>query len=803
MVRETNSGEGGKDSLTEKEASSEGTRATENIVSRRNFIKGVSLASLGAVGLSKASNPVSAVEESAMTETQVDVSNGEEVSGIIDNVSSGELLVFPAGTFTWSARALVTVDNWGIRCDPDTVFEVPTGWGDGDMGLILKTVSGGSVADNFLLENLTVDSPGRAAPHIRLGARTTARVDGLHYRMNGPLSNGQHGNGITAFVTDADGTLEIKDYRQFNNGDLGGYGGGDSRIGIFVGNRNDGTVHLINPVLQGFPNNGCYVSRQPGTVIVDGGLLMNNNVSAVRVSGGVEVRNTTIVIDIDEYLDGPGVIDATAHNTRGLWGDSRDAGTAGGTITGVSVINRSYRRCTGLVENGMDNPWMDVADSQFLLDADVTGANADSGEIEVLSCGFDGSSPGTAGIGNITGSGNHLNPDIDPGQVTVESNDGYAFDWSQTHAETPGRPTDSDSSTLDRTITFDGSDAGWTDYEVTVSGDIETNPDVGTFDPDDAIDGSTASGFVNGGVDGYVFSGEITAIAVDGDADVLVDGEVMDPDALDGADPVLTTDGPTELTSSSVRLNGTLEDLGSASEVAVGFDWRATGEDTWKNVSAGSYAQTGSFSATLSELAAGTQYEYRAVGTTAGGTTSTGSTASFATDDDSTTIDRTITFDGSDAGWTDYEVTVSGDIETNPDVGTFDPDDAIDGSTASGFVNGGVDGYVFSGEITAIAVDGDADVLVDGEEIDVSSSELPNSIVLDSRSYDGEASYELTVSGDLNADSAMTSGNTYSIAGSTVSGSVTDGRHGYRFSGDLVAFQMDGEADLSIEDNDS
>ena len=244
------------------------------------------------------------VDESKMTEHKVDISNGDEVSEIVRNVESGELLVFPSGTFSWSEKAEVYIDDWGIQCQSDTVFEVPVGLGDGERARLLKTVDGNNIADNFLLKNLTFDSPGRAAPGLRLGVRSVAHVDGLHYRMNGPTSNQQQENGISAKVTNEDGVLRIDEYRQFNNGDLGGYASGDSRVGIFVGAGHQGTVHLVNLVLQGFPNTGCYVSRQEGTVRIEEGLLANDNVSAVRVSGGIEVHDTTIFIDTDHYVDG-------------------------------------------------------------------------------------------------------------------------------------------------------------------------------------------------------------------------------------------------------------------------------------------------------------------------------------------------------------------------------------------------------------------------------------------------------------------------------------------------------------------
>jgi hypothetical protein len=369
---------------------------------------------------------------------EADVSPGDEVSDIVEDIEAGELLVFPSGRFTWSTTAHVIVDDWGIKAQDDTVFEVPSGAGIGDHAKLLATHLAKGTADNFVLENLTFDSPGRAAPALLLGVRNQAHVDGLQYRMNGPLDNQMHDNGLKAYVTNEDGVLQVDGYRQFNNADLGAYADGTSRVGVWVGPKNRGTVHLRNPVLQGFPNNACYVSRQPGTVVIEGGLLMNNNVSAVRVSGGVEVVDTTVYIDIDRYLDGPGTIAAPAHNTRGVWGDSKEAGTRGGLVRNTSFIIRSYRRSTGLATM-LNNPKMTVRNCQFRLDTDLTGVQADDGKIVVDDCHFSGESTGsTAGIGSITGPGGYIAPNIDPGDVPVQDTDS-TFDWSRTHPETPGR----------------------------------------------------------------------------------------------------------------------------------------------------------------------------------------------------------------------------------------------------------------------------------------------------------------------------------------------------------------------------
>lgn len=349
-----------------------------------------------------------------------DVSPGDEVSGIVDAIDSQELVVFPSGRFTWTEQARVTRDQWGVICQDDTVFEVPVGLGDNEDGEVITTDYRSGIADEFLLQGLTFDAAGRAAPGLGLGVRNTATVTGLEYLMNGPTSDREHENGIRAYVENPDGCLRIDDYYQFNNGDLGGFGGGDSRIGIWVGSENEGTIHLRNPVLQGFPNNACYVSYQPGQVIIDGGLLSNNNVSAVRVSGGVTVRDTTVYLDVDDYLEGPGVLEASAHNTRGLWGDNSGPGADGGLASNVTFIINSYQRCTGLATL-FNNPMMTVRDSQFLLNTDIAAVQVDSGVIAVEGCQFNGgASSATAGVGDITGSGNHVASNIDPGDVPVD-----------------------------------------------------------------------------------------------------------------------------------------------------------------------------------------------------------------------------------------------------------------------------------------------------------------------------------------------------------------------------------------------
>ncbi|WP_284011188.1 hypothetical protein [Haloarcula pelagica] len=463
---------------------------------------------IGAVGGGDATGArQTTVDTSTMTERYVEPPIND-AADVLNTIQDGQLLVFPAGTFRWEETAVVTANNWGIRCNPRTKFEVPAGLGDDSNGLLLRTIVNNDVADNFLLENLWFQSPGRAAPGMRLGVETNAHVDRLHYDLDGPQSQGPQENALSVLVTEPSGTLRIDNFRQYNNGDIGGYAGGESRIGIFAGQRNQGTIHLRNPVLQGFPNNACYVSRQPGTVIVEDGLLMNNNVSAVRVSGGVEVRDTTIVIDTERYTDGPGVIDGGQHNTRGVWGDNRGAGTDGGLVTNSSFVLHNFERSSGLVDI-LQNPVVTVRDSQFLLDDNVIAVNAETASVNVQGSTIDGGSVGSiAGVGTILGSGNTVAPNIYPGTLPVSSNADDQFDWRTVHEATPieGASTPS----YEHTLSIWGTNR--VDYELTTTGElVKGSATEGSDDVTENSDGTwTATGAVDSGdFDTYTFDGRV------------------------------------------------------------------------------------------------------------------------------------------------------------------------------------------------------------------------------------------------------------------------------------------------------
>jgi len=201
----------------------------------------------------------------------------------------------------------------------------------------------------------------------------------------------------------------------------------------------------------------------------------------------------------------------------------------------------------------------------------------------------------------------------------------------------------------------------------------------------------------------------------------------------------VSTDSATDVAETSASLNGELTTLNGADSAEALFEYRQSGASSWTTTASQTLSSTGSFSQTVDSLSTDAEYEFRAVVTVDGDTADTGSANTF-----STGLANSLKIDGSDIGHeVTYEITVSDEI-VNGDLAN--DNDSIEGSTAVGQVNGGIDTYEFAGEITEIQVSEELPIYVNGTQIDISAFDSSPSI----------DRYEVTEAGSKNPHANIT-----------------------------------------------
>ncbi|MFD1562837.1 hypothetical protein ACFR99_04665 [Haloarchaeobius amylolyticus] len=153
---------------------------------------------------------------------------------------------------------------------------------------------------------------------------------------------------------------------------------------------------------------------------------------------------------------------------------------------------------------------------------------------------------------------------------------------------------------------------------------------------------------------------------------------------------------------------------------------------------------------------------------------------------DDTPLENVLLIDGiGSSGSSRYEFRVSGRVEkSNYRAASINDDDVIDDGHVTGTVGGWRDAYKFSGELQEITVDGDADVSLNGEEIDTSDDddELSTLTIVGNGN---EVSYEATVDGSIEI---VSGDGAESLSDSSVRGTIERDVHRFRFSGNLVEF---------------
>lgn len=335
--------------------------------------------------------------------------------------------------------------------------------------------------------------------------------------------------------------------------------------GIFLRRSHAGHVDVRHTYIEGFGNNAVYGSNPGqsgggnGSVTVENAYHRDNTVAQFRIgTPGSVVRNSLAIVNDPEGLRGDYISGNDNFNARGIWARRPNE---------VDVENCSvYVSPEDIDPDGAfeasNDAVLNVTDCDLNPDAPKVQETASGGEVRINGLG---ETP-TADV--IGGGGVPLSPEMAASgerEMPAPSelpDSGATSGGSDGSGDTDGSDGDSDSLSR-RTLAIDGTGAGWTDYEFTVSGSLSDDPDVGSLGSGDSIEGTTASGFVNGGIDGYRFTGEVTDVTLDGDATLLVDGTEYDGGSADGqdADDSGSEDGDGESTDAEkvLAIDGTGE----------------------------------------------------------------------------------------------------------------------------------------------------------------------------------------------------------------------------------------------------
>ncbi|MFP8954775.1 right-handed parallel beta-helix repeat-containing protein [Natrialbaceae archaeon A-arb3/5] len=670
-----------------------------------------------------------------MSERTLSISDGDDLSAHVANASGGELLVVPEGTYEWNRTLSFSRQNWGIRGDGDVTIMVPGRRGHGTKNDYVLNTSG----DNVFISNLTFDSDGRPATGFRCIVNQRAEFRNITVASDGPQSwNDSQTNMFNVGAESSNGEVLLDGIVAYNNGDIAQYNGGQSRIGIWC--SRSGKLTVKNSVLSGFPNNGIY-TRMPGEMEIDNCVFANNNVGSIRLGGSNEVvKNCTFYLDVSrdetDTSTGRGNLNAGA-----ITADNRGRASNGGYVRDCSFVVQNMPNSTGAIRF-LDNNWIEVEDCQFLLDdGGVSGVGwNNSGSVRLRNVTFDTEN----GSGATVASGGGRYPtvenvsassDLRSGSINVSTDD-YQFDWDQAHDypnpsfedrdEEDDSGNGSDDPELPNVIVIDGEGSSErSDYEFAVDGEVEHSEHFSEYGTGGEIDGGSVAGFVRGGIDGFRFEGELTALDVEDGPTVRVNGTEVDPDDIgDEEDEEGNDDG---------GLERTLEIDGNGSADRSEYQFVVTEEIE--------------HSEDLSTFGTGGEIdESEVTGFVRGGTDGfrfAGEFETFEIDDgptirvDGDVVDpdelgsneeddegdqplpNVLVIDGEGSSErADYEFAVDGEVDHSEHFSEYGTGGEIDGSDVTGFVRGGKDGFRFNGELTALDVEDGPTIRVNGTDID-------------------------------------------------------------------------------------
>ena len=792
---------------------------SKSLLNRRNYLR-LSAVAAGTVALASGGASAATSRRGISFDRVVDAvedlgwdPNGNDPIDI--PTENGLLIEVPPGEYVFEGtgenRGPVEGDlyNWGLR-----------GTGDHWTDVVFRTSNGKSTrfmncgwdSDGVLLENVTFDHTdsrtGGDIGHTIRGRDNIEVHDVEHVGMSGkePYCRWT----MHPHVTDPDGVANIVNYRKTGPSVFTGHGGSDGGGGVFSGH--EGTANFIDCRIENQGGDGgLYTGKHNGQTNFYGCYFANNDMGVMRMGAGSEMHNCTVVVDWENahpdnvVLDGDWGDNAPT-GTAGVYSTSAQFGKSGGGIYDTDILlKNTYHK--GQAAIAINNSEGDMEIKRCHIQCDIDGMPAIWGRNPAdqrLSNHETPEKPWGLTIEDcsITGTTDHPAILLDhrhgsvvrncciqmdgPGEgIVLESSDDCVVE--DTNVNTTGEATvfrncSASTSNITHGEGCPVPDGTWTKSD----GSTETDSTDGSDSDGGSSDGSTTDtpprdrdGTIELTADSgptwyHIKAGEAVdpgakANLTDPTADAYADRQLAPDEVVGcvgggGVDSWEITGGIVEFSatqSMAVTLAGEAVDPGAIADVGTP-GWPSDPDAGW----------------TESDL-------------TDDGSTSDGSTSDSTSDAVEATELIEIVGQGE---YATYEFSVDGALEGD----SLNAEDEIAGTDASGAVSGGTDSYLFGGSITAFSADGPVTVAINGEEVDPSTLGISRTLTV--VGFGESASYSFSVSGAIeNNPDEGTFDTQDNISGASAEGAVLGGTDGYRFSGDVESFTLQGEAAVYVD----
>ncbi len=708
------------------------TRSDDGVLDRRDYLKLTGATAATGAGFSLASSSASAATshhgisfdrvKHAVNDLGMDPNGNDPIDDDIE-FTNGTLIEFPPGEYLVQNKVYENgLHRWGIRGTGSDRGQVRFRPPNGDTQTLFQ-INGYDFRDDctdILIENVTFDQSATTATaasnqfYIKDGLEIHD-VETYGYNPNRGEANAPNNkeiNGLYLMIYDSSGTGVVKNYKYVGETTVVDYPKNASGISVY--RNHDGTLYVRDCNIENRGEHAIYASKCSGGIRVEGGTFKNNANTNMRISGsGSYLEDATIGIDRDRSY----FIEADTGDEksgRGMWWEAGDVGKTGGHIDDCDFFLDTNLDTPGLVRVEGTTGAMEIRNSRIQNNSNEStntvfvqqigqgpgGATPPTPhDVEITNCSFTGSSPSPAVESNRDA------------PVTVSdccedmpNGGGFQGELSTNNISRGGCPVPGDgggSHTLE--IMGSGDRAS---YSFSVDGNLQGS---GNLQDGDNVfnDGQSAAGAVTGGTDTYTFDGDLRAFNFSGDAiNVHLDGEPAHVGQR--PDHLLQIEGQGTSTPYSFNVSSNLQGGGNLqnNDNIVNNGWSASGE-------VGDGTDSYTFDGDL------VSFDFDG-------------TVNVLLDGQSAHVgqhpDHLLQIEGTGTS-VDYDFTVSGGLQkTTAGGGSINSSDDItnNGQSAAGSVGGGTDSYTFDGDLRAFDLDGEMNVLLDGESAHV--GRLPDDV---------------------------------------------------------------------------